>query len=331
MRARGFAVHAPALGEECARGNFIAPTLIEIGAVERSQSRSVRSGSPRVAFPARRAGELIDELNASGYALTGGVHSRIDGDDRSGRRASRRRQYLCQSQHHRRGGRRAAVRRPWLVGHRSESGRPALSEAPAQRRPAALAESRPARAVRPPRCDFANGWQRRARSASRSAARQSPRFRASASASNLPGPVGEQNVYSLRPRGAVLCHAASEEAAIVQIACALSAGNRALLAGRRRRRSVRCAAARVARATSVLPAQQPAHGRVDRSRGRGATPDLLTRSRRARGGRSPASSAFPPPRFLAGENWPLDWLMNERAVTVNTTAAGGNASLMSIG
>jgi RHH-type proline utilization regulon transcriptional repressor/proline dehydrogenase/delta 1-pyrroline-5-carboxylate dehydrogenase len=37
------------------------------------------------------------------------------------------------------------------------------------------------------------------------------------------------------------------------------------------------------------------------------------------------------PRFQGGENWPLDWLMNERAVTVNTTAAGGNASLMSIG
>jgi RHH-type transcriptional regulator, proline utilization regulon repressor / proline dehydrogenase / delta 1-pyrroline-5-carboxylate dehydrogenase len=36
-------------------------------------------------------------------------------------------------------------------------------------------------------------------------------------------------------------------------------------------------------------------------------------------------------RFEQGESWPLDWLMNERAVTVNTTAAGGNASLMSIG
>jgi len=35
----------------------------------------------------------------------------------------------------------------------------------------------------------------------------------------LPGPVGEQNVYSLRRRGAALCHAASEEAAIVQVVC----------------------------------------------------------------------------------------------------------------
>jgi RHH-type proline utilization regulon transcriptional repressor/proline dehydrogenase/delta 1-pyrroline-5-carboxylate dehydrogenase len=32
-----------------------------------------------------------------------------------------------------------------------------------------------------------------------------------------------------------------------------------------------------------------------------------------------------------GRHWPLDWLLNERVVSVNTTAAGGNASLMSIG
>jgi RHH-type proline utilization regulon transcriptional repressor/proline dehydrogenase/delta 1-pyrroline-5-carboxylate dehydrogenase len=36
-------------------------------------------------------------------------------------------------------------------------------------------------------------------------------------------------------------------------------------------------------------------------------------------------------RFQRGENWPLDRLMNERVVTINTTAAGGNASLMAIG
>jgi RHH-type proline utilization regulon transcriptional repressor/proline dehydrogenase/delta 1-pyrroline-5-carboxylate dehydrogenase len=41
--------------------------------------------------------------------------------------------------------------------------------------------------------------------------------------------------------------------------------------------------------------------------------------------------SFGAARFDAGENWPLDWLMNEQAVTVNTTAAGGNASLMAIG
>jgi RHH-type transcriptional regulator, proline utilization regulon repressor / proline dehydrogenase / delta 1-pyrroline-5-carboxylate dehydrogenase len=47
----------------------------------------------------------------------------------------------------------------------------------------------------------------------------------------------------------------------------------------------------------------------------------------------PIASAFSlcPMRFGAGETWPLDGLMDEQAVTVNTTAAGGNASLMTIG
>jgi delta 1-pyrroline-5-carboxylate dehydrogenase len=32
-----------------------------------------------------------------------------------------------------------------------------------------------------------------------------------------------------------------------------------------------------------------------------------------------------------GEPAPLDFLLNERSVCINTTAAGGNASLMTIG
>ena len=65
----------------------------------------------------------------------------------------------------------------------------------------------------------------------------------------LGGPVGERNLYSLGPRGTVLCDAASEEAMIAQIACALAAGNRAALDGAPAARAPRRAAARAARAT----------------------------------------------------------------------------------
>ncbi len=33
----------------------------------------------------------------------------------------------------------------------------------------------------------------------------------------------------------------------------------------------------------------------------------------------------------AHDDYPLDWLLIERSISVNTAAAGGNASLMSIG
>ena len=49
----------------------------------------------------------------------------------------------------------------------------------------------------------------------------------------LKGPVGERNVYSLSARGAVLCDApASEDSMIAQLACVLAAGGRAIFQGK---------------------------------------------------------------------------------------------------
>ena len=78
MRARGFAVTAAPLGEACARGFFVAPTLIEIDSVA-DLGREVFGPVLHVLrFKREALPALIDALNATGYALTGGVHSRID-------------------------------------------------------------------------------------------------------------------------------------------------------------------------------------------------------------------------------------------------------------
>jgi RHH-type proline utilization regulon transcriptional repressor/proline dehydrogenase/delta 1-pyrroline-5-carboxylate dehydrogenase len=42
----------------------------------------------------------------------------------------------------------------------------------------------------------------------------------------LPGPVGERNLYTLHPRGHVLAIAQTQEGLVGQLAAALSAGNR---------------------------------------------------------------------------------------------------------
>jgi hypothetical protein len=68
-----------------------------------------------------RAGELdalLDEIAATGYGLTLGIHSRID-ETVEHRRARLPRQRLRQPQHDRRRGRHAAVRRLGPVGHRA--------------------------------------------------------------------------------------------------------------------------------------------------------------------------------------------------------------------
>ena len=68
--------------------------------------------------------ELIDAVNAFGYGLTLGIHSRIDATIDRIVRARARRQRLCQPQHDRRGRRHAAVRRRGPVGHRAKAGGP---------------------------------------------------------------------------------------------------------------------------------------------------------------------------------------------------------------
>ena len=61
-----------------ARGFFVAPTLIEIGSVA-DLGREVFGPVLHVLrFKRDRLSALIEALNATGYALTGGVHSRVD-------------------------------------------------------------------------------------------------------------------------------------------------------------------------------------------------------------------------------------------------------------
>ena len=119
MRARGHRVHAEPLGAECAHGFFLAPTLIEIDAVGDLEREVFGPVLHVLRFKREALTTLIDEINASGYALTGGAHSRIDSTIDLDLRAARGGQSLCQPQHHRRRRRRAAVRRPWSFRHRA--------------------------------------------------------------------------------------------------------------------------------------------------------------------------------------------------------------------
>ena len=94
--------------------------------------RPADAGGVRPGAARRRRGTptgldaLVDAINATGYGLTLGIHSRIDATIDAHRVARARRQRLRQPQHDRRGRRRAAVRRRGPVGHRPEGGRPAL-------------------------------------------------------------------------------------------------------------------------------------------------------------------------------------------------------------
>jgi len=143
----------------------------------------------------------------------------------------------------------------------------------------------------------------------------------------LPGPVGERNLYALHPRGHVLLVPATEDGLAVQLGTALAGGNRA---------------------TIVWPGEMPA---------RFSQLPSIVADRIAWLRDVPANSTFAAvliePRMdglravnlqLAGMAGPIpiiqvadgdghyrpDWLVEEVSTSINTTAAGGNATLMAM-
>ena len=97
---------------------------LSAGPCKRAASRrySVRSCTS-CAIAADRLDAVLDAIDATGYGLTLGIHSRDRSNAAAHRRAAARRQHLCQPQPDRRRGRRAAIRRPRAVGHRAEGRR----------------------------------------------------------------------------------------------------------------------------------------------------------------------------------------------------------------
>ena len=78
MRRKGRAVHAPPLPEACRFGTFVAPTLIEIGGMGELEREVFGPVLHVLRFRRDRLDALVEEINATGYGLTFGVHSRID-------------------------------------------------------------------------------------------------------------------------------------------------------------------------------------------------------------------------------------------------------------
>ena len=144
----------------------------------------------------------------------------------------------------------------------------------------------------------------------------------------LPGPTGERNVYSLVPRSAVLCLASTDEDRLVQLAAVLAVGSRAVWPAEARDLLQRLpgpvqpqiALARDWRGPAVAFDAVLLHGSV-------AELAQLREQLAARPG-----PIVQVERLAPGEQAvPLERLVVERALSVNTAAAGGNATLMSLG
>jgi len=106
-------------------GTFCAPLAVEIKSLSVLEQEVFGPILHVLRWRAKDLDALVDSINATGYGLTLGIHTRIDSTV-ARIRARARRQHLRQPQHDRCGGGGAAVRRHGVVGHRSEGRRSAL-------------------------------------------------------------------------------------------------------------------------------------------------------------------------------------------------------------
>lgn len=142
----------------------------------------------------------------------------------------------------------------------------------------------------------------------------------------LPGPTGERNSLAFAPRGQVLSSATTLAALLNQLAACFATGNRAVLP---------------TEMAALLPAGLPAQTRdaitvLDRARLADASLQIALLEKAQLSDMLPLLAARDGALVVAVETEgdkpvPLWRLVAERAVCVNTTAAGGNASLMTLG
>mgnify|MGYP000461642014 CR=1 FL=1 len=140
----------------------------------------------------------------------------------------------------------------------------------------------------------------------------------------LPGPTGETNRLFFAPRGEVLCRAGDEAALLEQLAAALACGNTPVLdAGARL--PVALPAEVAGRVQRLAPGETRAVAAVLAAGDDGRLAAIRREAAAAGGALQPVIGADP----LSGR-YPLHRLCVERVVTVNTAAAGGNTSLMTL-
>jgi RHH-type proline utilization regulon transcriptional repressor/proline dehydrogenase/delta 1-pyrroline-5-carboxylate dehydrogenase len=150
----------------------------------------------------------------------------------------------------------------------------------------------------------------------------------------LTGPVGEQNLYALHPRGRILLAPLTAGVLLRQVAATLATGNEIVIDAASGLQSVLSdppptVAARISW-TSDWKSDGPFSGALvegDRDRVKTVNrtianlpgPLVLVQS-------ATTEQAMSDPKAYC-----LNWLLEEVSTSINTAAAGGNASLMTIG
>jgi RHH-type proline utilization regulon transcriptional repressor/proline dehydrogenase/delta 1-pyrroline-5-carboxylate dehydrogenase len=324
MRAGGHRVEQLALAGDTAHGTFVAPTIVELSDIAELEREVFGPVLHVVRFRRAELDRLIDRINATGYGLTFGLHTRLDETiAHVTSRVKAGNLYINRNVI-------GAVVGVQPFGGRGLSGTGPKAGGPlylgrlvsgADLPPAVVSDH-----ADPAARDLAVWLEDRGESALATRVRDAIATSMLGAATELAGPVGERNLYALHPRGRVLMLPQTRDGLIEQIGAALACGNDAVVGD----------AGSLAKALAELPQSVTARVRIaDDWRHAPAFAGALIEGEAAHVSAALAKlAALPGPIVLpqaACAGYRLDWLVEEVSTSINTTAAGGNASLMAIG
>ncbi|EPT7082534.1 trifunctional transcriptional regulator/proline dehydrogenase/L-glutamate gamma-semialdehyde dehydrogenase [Cronobacter sakazakii] len=346
MRAKGRKVFQAARdnsadAREWQTGTFVMPTLIELESFDEMKKEVFGPVLHVVRYNRNNLARLIEQINKAGYGLTLGVHTRIDetiaqvtGSAHVGNLYVNRNMVGAVVGVQPFGGEGLSGTGPKAGGplylYRLLASRPETAvQTTLERHDARYAQDAQVKTLitRPHQAltEWAAG-----RPELKALCEHYLALSQSGVQRTLPGPTGERNTYTLLPRERVLCLADNEQDLLVQLAAATSAGSRVLWVDEPLQRTL--AKQLPAAVNAIIDFAKPDvlfsqffdaviyHGDSDQLR-------ALCEKVAARDGAIVSVQGF-----ARGEtNLLLERLWLERSLSVNTAAAGGNASLMTIG
>ncbi len=284
-RAEGRVIHQIATPET---GHFIAPTIIRVHGIAQMEREIFGPVLHVATFKARELDAVIDAINATGYGLTFGLHTRID--DRVQtivERVAAGNIYVNRDQI-------GAV-----VGSQPFGGEGMSGTGPKAGGPHYL----PRFAASPAQVTEAE-WDKPADLAALTAQLASPAPKSAKAPTDMPGPTGESNRHSLHPRGPILCMGPGTQAAEEQAEAVRALGGMAI-------------PATGMVDPDALITLAPLAGVIwwgDTATGQAIEAALAQRSGPITG-------------LITGQP-DAAHVMHERHVCIDTTAAGGNAALL---
>ncbi|MBS0558547.1 MAG: trifunctional transcriptional regulator/proline dehydrogenase/L-glutamate gamma-semialdehyde dehydrogenase [Proteobacteria bacterium] len=324
MARAGFAVEGLGRQEGVAHGTFVPPTIIEIGRIG-DVTREVFGPVLHVLRYRRSAlDRLIAEINATGYGLTFGLHTRLDetieritGAMEAGNLYVNRNVIGAVVGVQPFGGR-------GLSGTGPKAGGPLYLGRLMQQPPPLAAATGGCEAAA---AAFAGWLAARGETASAAEARETADRSPLGLVQELRGPVGELNRYALRPRGRVLLLPSTAQGLFRQLAAVLATGNEAVIDGASGAwswlRDPPMALESRVRLSDAWTNDGPfAAALIEGAQER--ILDAMQRIAALPGGVVPVHVAD------ADGSYRLEWLLDEVSTSINTAAAGGNASLMAM-